>query len=158
MRLEPDEQELVDDVVEYGWHVLLVAAGEHEAAEPPFAYTVGLQASFGGPELICFGLPLETMAALLNNAVDELRGGTAPPVAGMVLHDVAEGFACRLSPVAGRHHDEHLGYAIWFARYRREDPARIECLQLLWPDRSGRFPDEEDCSEGVRAIQPVLAR
>ena len=157
MRLEPDEQELVDDVAEYGWHVLLVASGEDEAEEPPFAYTVGLQASFGWPELICFGLPLETMASLINNAVEELRGGAAPPVAGTVLHEVAEGFDCRLSPVAVHHHHEHLGYAIWFARHRREDPAQIRCLQLLWPDRSGRFPDEPDCSDGIKALQPVLA-
>lgn len=156
LALEPDEQQLVDDVAEFGWHVMMVSSAVDEPEELPFAYTVGLQASFGWPELLCYGLATDIMARLLNNAVDELKDRSEPPADGAVLHDVAEGFDCRLSPVAKRHHHEHLGYAIWFARYRRESPDNVQCLQLLWPDREGRFPDEPDCAEGVRELQPLL--
>ena len=156
--LDASEQQLVDDVAAYGWHLLKVSSAPGEPAEPPFAYTIGLQASYGWPELLCYGLAPETNAALIRNAIDELRGGAGPPAPGLVLRDVVEGFECRLSPVARAHHREHLGFALWFAGHRGEDPGGVLCLQLLWPDRDGRFPDEAGCSEGVRALQPVLAR
>lgn len=157
MRLAPDEQKLADDVSKFGWHVMRVSSAVGEPEMLPFAYTVGLQCTFGWPELLCYGLAPDVMTRLLNNAVDELRKRAEPPVQGLLLHEVAEGFPCRLSPVANRHRAEHLGYAIWFARYRREDPNNICCLQLLWPDRDGRFPDDPDCAEAVKEIEPVLS-
>lgn len=157
MALDPGEQKLVDDVAQYGWHIVMVSSAVGEPEEIPFAYTVGLQASFGWPELLCYGLATDTLAALLNNAVKELREGRRPPTEGFVLRDVAKGLECRLSPVARRHHGEHLGFAIWFARYRGINPSDIQCLQMFWPDREGRFPDEPDCSDGVKEVQPLLA-
>ena len=158
MRLDASEQKLVSDVAHHGWHVMKVAsnAGENEA--PAFAYTIGLKASFGWPELICFGLKTETMAILLNYAVDELRARSQEPVDGLILHDVAEGFDCCLIKVAHRFHKEHLGWAIWFARYRRENPEDIRCFQMLWPDHDGLFPFDDRCSEGVKEMQPLLSK
>lgn len=157
MALAPDEQKLVDDVAKFGWHVMKVSSAIDEPEELPFAYTVGLQATFGWPELLCYGLATDVMARLLNNAVNELRGGACKPTDGLVLNEVAEGFPCRLSPVAKRHHAEHLGYAIWFARFRGEDPSNIQCLQMFWPDRDGRFPDDPECAEGVKELEPLLS-
>jgi hypothetical protein len=156
--LDAAEQQLVDDVAAHGWHLLKVFSASDAPDEPPFAYTIGLEASYGWPELLCCGLAPETNAALIRNAIDELRGGAGPPAPGLALREVAEGVECRLSPVAPIHHEEHLGFAMWFAAYRGKDPRSIECLQLLWPDRNGRFPDEDGCSEGVKVLQPVLAR
>jgi hypothetical protein len=157
MQLAPDEQKVVDDVAKFGWHVMKVSTAVGEPDGLPFAYTVGLQATFGWPELLCYGLATDVMAQLLNNAVDELREGAGPPERGLILKEVAEGFQCRLSSVAKRHHDDHLGYAISFARYRGEDPGDIACLQLLWPDREGKFPDEPDCAEGTKELEPLLS-
>jgi hypothetical protein len=47
-----------------------------------------------------------------NGAVDELRSRSQTPAEGVVLHDVAEGFECRLTAVAHRHHAEHLDLRI----------------------------------------------
>jgi hypothetical protein len=155
--LAPDEQKLVDDVAQYGWHVMKVSSAVDEPETLPFAYTIGLQATFGWPELLCYGLSTDVMAQLLNNAVNELRERAAQPAVGLILHDVANGFECRLSGVAQRHHREHLGYAIWFARHRGERAEDVQCLQLLWPDRHGHFPDEADCTEGVKELEPLLS-
>jgi hypothetical protein len=38
-----------------------------------FAYTIGLPVTHGWPELICFGLRVDAIAMLLNNAVHELK-------------------------------------------------------------------------------------
>ena len=155
--LDAAEQKLVDDVARHGWQVMRVSPATGEAQEPSFAYTIGLQETFGWPELLCYGLNADVMTVLLNNATDELRERSELPSAGLVLHEIAEGFDCKLSPVASRHNVEHLGFAIWFARYRGENPAKVECLQLLWPDRHGRFPDQSDCSPEVRELQPLLS-
>lgn len=151
------EQKLINDVAQHGWHVMKVASNARESEAPAFAYTIGLSASFGWPELLCCGLKTDTMAILLNNAVEELRNRSRPPAEGVVLYDVAEGFECRLTGVAAQYHAEHLGYAIWFARYRGENPNDIRCLQMLWPDREGIFPFEEACSPGVKKMQPLLS-
>ena len=135
---------------------MLVEAGKG-GLDPPFAYTVGLQETFDWPELLCYGLPLDTMAALLNGAVDELRSREAAPTNGLALHDVVEGFQCGLAPVAPRHHKEHLGFAIWFARYKERDPDSLICMQLLWPDRNGKLPGDPGCSPDVKRLQPLLA-
>lgn len=157
MPLDAAEQKLIDDVAQYGWQVMKVASRTDEPELPPFAYTIGLTASFGWPELLCYGLKPDVMAVLLNSAVDELRCRSQPPAEGVVLHDVAEGFECRLTAVADHNRAGHLGFAIWFARYRGEDPADIKCFQMVWPDRNGVFPFEAGCSEGVKEMQPLLS-
>ena len=157
MALEPDLQRIVDDVAKYGWHVVTVSSAVAESEKLPFAYTVGLNATFGWPELLCYGLASDIMAELLNNAVDELRRLAGQPQAGLLLGDVAAGFECRLSPVAKKYHADHLGFALRYARYRHVDDQDVECLQLLWPDQVGRFPDEAGCSEGVKDLQRILA-
>lgn len=156
MTLDAAEQKLVDDVARHGWHVMTVSPAVGQPEAPPFAYTIGLDATFGWPELLCYGLETDTMAVLLNNAVDELRETGAVPSDGLVLRDVAESLECKLVAVAKRHHHSHLGFAIWFARYRRIDPDKLECLQLLWPDRNRRFPGDDGCSENFKECQPVL--
>lgn len=157
LRLNAGEQKLVDDVAQYGWHVMKVSSRADEPYEPPFAYTIGLDATFGWPELICYGLDIDVMAKLLNNAVDELKGGSRPPAEGMILTGVVTDFECRLVPVAQRHHKDHLGFAIWYARYRGLQASSVRCLQLVWPDREGLYPFESGCSQGVKDMQPLLS-
>ena len=97
------------------------------------------------------------MAILLNYAVDELRGASQEPAEGVILRDVAEGFDCCLTKVAHRHQADYLGWAIWYARYRRESADDVRCYQMLWPDRDGLFPFDERCSDGVKKMQPLLS-
>ena len=50
------ERKLLDDVAKFGWHCMKVFGdNDHE----PFAYTIGLFASCGYPELLIYGLPGE---------------------------------------------------------------------------------------------------
>lgn len=51
------------DIAEFGWHVVLVLEDEEG---PPFAYSIGLQHSFGHPEIIMFGLRHESMHGIIN--------------------------------------------------------------------------------------------
>jgi hypothetical protein len=59
------EREIRRIVKEFGWYVALFEAN---TATPAFAYTIGLWNNFEHPEIISFGLSLDTLGAILNNA------------------------------------------------------------------------------------------
>src|SRR5262245_44251020 len=68
------EDKVASDIREHGWHVILVAAS---GSAPEFAYTVGLTATFGHPEIAVFGLSSATAHKLLNEAGSAIRSGSA---------------------------------------------------------------------------------
>ena len=149
--MDKSDQKIVDDVKEFGWHVTCVGpAVDSDDPEEWFAYTVGLTKTFGWPELICFGLDLQVMAGLLNDAVDECRQRDIEPSPGLILNDVIEGYPARLEipmPMA----DHYVNSARWFARMEGLPTPGV--LQLFWPDQNGHFPDDPACAEGVRQLQ-----
>ena len=69
------------DIATYGWHVVKVLEDDEG---PAFAFTIGLWQRFQHPELIVFGLPLETMHQMLNGAGAAVRAGR-PYAAGQRL-------------------------------------------------------------------------
>lgn len=129
-----------------GWAVLGVLA---DVDAPRFAYTVGL-AALGLPELIVFGLPLEVARHFLNQLGQRLRAGEQLPL-DTDLHDVAEGFASQLVAAPRQASDQYM-----FATQRRYPHYRA--LQLVWPDRAGRFPWDGGFDQRFMALQPVLRR
>jgi len=149
--LDSSEQQIVNDVERFGWHITMVAP-RIDSNDPDqwFAYTIGLPKTFGWPELICFGLSTSLMGNLLNSAVAELRHRHLTPRPGLVLHDVAEGFPVRLeaNPLIPKN---YFGFANWFASY--SGMPMPEWLQLFWPDKQGRFPSEPDCVPEVVQLQ-----
>jgi hypothetical protein len=147
------ERKILDDIDRIGWHITCVGpAADSDEPEEWFAYTVGLSKSFGWPELICFGLDLQVMADLLNHAVDECQARGVSPSAGLVLNNVINGFPAKLEnpqPMA----DEYVNSARWLARH---EGLSLSVLQLVWPDKAGRFPDEPECSPKVVQMQTPL--
>jgi Domain of unknown function (DUF4262) len=152
-KLDPHEQKVVADVARFGWHCMRVASAIDDPIQTTFAYTIGLNHSYGWPELICLGLDTEILQRLLAGAIDELRSQSALPRPGMVLTEVAHGYSCRLAEFSSSLMHQDLGWALWFARHEGYDPSQIQCLQLVWPDRHGRFPDNPDCVVDVRLLQ-----
>lgn len=154
--MTPYEQSIIDNVERVGWHVTCVGpAADSDDPEEWFAYTVGLSKTFGWPEFICLGLDLSTMASLLNDAVNECRAREIVPSPNLLLSQVIEGFPAKLVENENIP-PQYLNSAIWFARQAGLPPP--SALQMLWPDTNGVFPDEPDCSEGVRQSQtPVEA-
>ena len=137
-----------DTIDEHGWWVGLLPA---EGEEPAFAYTIGLQQRFGHPELIVFGLALETMHVILNTCGELVREGAsfAPgvPTSGILRgHDVSFR-AVRDRASLG----EYLGYA---TRYYGDRPLTV--LQCLWPDKAGRFPGEPGAAPFLASAQPLI--
>jgi hypothetical protein len=149
VRHDRGEDFIIEAVQEYGWAVQLIPAGDE--TEPAFAYTVGLFASFGHPELIVFGLPHDVMHAMLNACGELVRSGTK--LSSRVLLDgVLEQRPVRLSSVVERRsYEQHVGYAMWFNKGRE-----FPLLQVTWPDKRGHFPGDDGFDAGVRQLQPLL--
>jgi hypothetical protein len=87
---------------------------------------------------------------MINLISEEVRQGRRF-ADGQAASGILQGYAVRFLHVARRHYPEHVGYAHWF--YKGDD---FPALQCVWPDKQGRFPMDADCSEPIRARQPLL--
>jgi hypothetical protein len=145
--VEPEER-VRADIREYGWHVVVVGASEGDedrvwSSHPPaqaayealFAYTVGLRETFGHPEVILVG-GWSGAHPFLNEVGELVRSGSrfAP---GDMSHDVLEGFTVRFDAVGEACREACLTWASWAA-----GSERFSALQLVLPDRSGRWPED----------------
>ncbi|WP_210520213.1 DUF4262 domain-containing protein [Hymenobacter terricola] len=143
------EINIKNDVKKHGWTVCLFEA---DTATPAFAYTIGLWKNFNHPELIAFGLPLDTMHAILNDAGDIIKAGTP-------LETTVDNFEIlELHPVQFRQVDadnvpDYFGYAQWFYKYES-----FPALQLFWTDKVGKFPWEPEFDKRYEFDQPLLDR
>jgi len=145
----PAEQRLFADIAEHGVHI--VHEAEH-GERPVFAYTVGMWHSFGQPEIIVIGLPREVAQDLLDNLADEVDGGRRFG-AGEQHGGLVRDYPVRLLRVNDAQAAQWLPLVGW--AYERSD---VPCLQLVYPDKQGRWPWQPDVRDGFRRIQPVLER
>jgi len=145
------EQRLVKDVANIGWHSLHVTG---DGAIPDFVYSVGLMETYGHPEIIVFGLPMETMHDLVSNFVAGIDGGRAFVKAGS-YDGIVDGFSLATRPMNTQHHCDFVGYALWHRAFVGKS-GDLRVVQCFWPDKAGVFPFEKGCSETVAALQPRL--
>ncbi len=129
-----DEAEVFirEQVAAGGWAVQMIPAG---ATEPPFAYTVGLFANFHHPELLIVGLPLDAMHTMLNTLGERIKAGDV-----FTPTDRIAGVIKRFEVVVRAvKKPKSLSEYVWYARrfYGRK---RFSLMQVLWPDRDGKFP------------------
>lgn len=127
-----------------GWAV----TGVPDAASP-FAYTVGLT-RHRHPELGMIGLPVDTAHGLLNTLAGRVFDG-AQYTPGWRIGDLLVDYEVVL--VGGRP-QRRLWPVAAYGLYGRD---RVRLLQVVWPDRFGRFPWEAGCELGS-ATQPVIGR
>jgi hypothetical protein len=149
------EQRIIDCVEKYGWFGLSVSprAGSEDPQEW-FTYTIGLPNSHAWPEIICFGLAGDTAHGLLSDAIAECEKKAVSPYIGLELTEVIDGFKAAIVE-ASAIPDHYFGSATWYAREvgTQAPPPRV---QLVWPDKTGRFPDDPACSPEVRRMQTPL--
>lgn len=132
---------IVDTIREHGWSALRIEGGIG------FAYTVGLWHTFRRPEIVMFGLGGENMQHWLNACVAHGRDHGWPE-AGEPFEGVLEGFATQLRPVHDSWRDALFGTA-----HRFYGSFAVPVLQLVWPDRDGRWPWEEQATASSRNRQ-----
>ena len=129
------QRRVVDDVQRAGWHSVSYGHGP-SPTDPPFGHTVGLARTFGHPELIIVNIEGEKGHAIRRNLVADIKAGHSFED-GAVTDDALEDHDVRFRAVDVSAVANWLDLAVW---YYADQP--FAALQILWPDRSGRFPDE----------------
>jgi hypothetical protein len=148
--LAPADRKLFDDVEEYGVHIVHVP--EDDEGEPGFSFTVGLWHSFQQPEVVVFGLAEDIAHELLNALADE--AADAKKFLPDTRHEgLLIDYPVRFVGVPKPQYERYLGSAMW--AYESDE---FPCVQLVWPDKQGRWPWEPGVREGFAAAQPVLGR
>ena len=148
--LSAPDRKLLNDISEFGWHTTGVFASRGEQG-PEFAFSVGLFHSFGHPEVVLFGLPLERCIKVVNVIGTEVKAGRhyeSDHDYGDVLQ---EPYRCAFKEVHQSHYRDHVGYALWFY-----EDNRFPLLQCFWPDKQGLFPWDDECNDHVKRAQPLL--
>ena len=145
--VDEHEAQTIADIDRFGWVVLKVT----NDAGPDFAYSVGMYRTFGHPEILIFGLPVELMHRLINDIGEHVRSGERY-TAGQVTDDFLEGYDVTFRVVPTFQYKGHLGWANWLY-----DGTQYPVLQLVYPDREHRWPWEDGVAPGFREGQPVLA-
>ena len=145
----PQQRAVLDEIASNGVHI---AHEDRSGEQPEYSYTVGMWHSFEQPEVIVIGLPRDVAQDLLDNVADEADGGRR--FAAGEQHDgLVHGYPVRLLRVSEAQAAQWLSLVGWV--YERAD---VPCVQLVYPDKQGRWPWQPDVREGFRKIQPVLER
>ena len=147
--LQPSERRILDDIEEHGVHFVHVAENEDR---PGFSSTVGFWHSFEQPEVIVFGMPPEVARDLLDVIADEASEGKTF-LAGSQHEGLLQHYAVRFLEVPVSLHGEYFGAASW-----AYEGGEFRAVQLVWPDKQGRWPWSEGVREVFRECQPLLAK
>jgi len=135
------------DVSTVGWSVQIVPGDEYAL---PWAYTVGLWATHRAPEFTIAGLPTEHMKIILNAIAERVADGTRIDVADEVDGICPCSLTVRPVHVSWRWtnmlaiSDRYYGYV------------RPSYLQVVWPDRRGRYPGDRGFQARYDGRQPML--
>lgn len=128
-----------------GWQMLLLPL-----ERPIWGFTVGLQKTFGQPEVFLIGLLPQVMQQMLQNIGNSVETGMKLE-AGLRTDIVIENLLCELRPVDPVWHDVLMGP---MKAFYGDEPFTV--LQCMWPDKQGKMPHEEGFDEAFRPRQPHL--
>lgn len=145
--LDEKERVFVANIREHGWFGVHVPADDQG---PGFAFTTGFWVNAGHPELILFSINNTVAQAVFWDLYRDAQRGVRVPV-GRRVEGVFGGLPAYAFRVATRHYEDFLGWSRWF--HRGDD---FPCLQLVWPDRAGRFPWEAGFDAGFAGDQVDL--
>ncbi len=141
------ERKILKNVQKYSWHANGIPG---EGTSPNWAYSVGLFAKYGQPELIIFGREIALMHQMIACYADLLQAGKEFSD-GAKIDGIIPDKTCVLREVHVPWREPLLRSASWYYHYE-EYPV----LQCYWPDRHGYFPWEDHCSKRSRKAQPLL--
>ncbi len=135
-----------------GWALEPVSPrSDTEPPTPAYAYTIGLPALTGFPEIAVFGLTPVATKGLVGLVVDALRGGTDIMLGVELIGLLDNDLRCMFAPIDLDVHGEAFSTATaWY----RGDP--FSMVQLLYPDRNGFMPYETGFEQRLRLAQPVI--
>lgn len=143
------DRSVLEDIEQNGVQLFF---DEDEESGSSRAFTLGLWHLRQRPEVLALGLPEELAVQVLELVIDDVEDG--------VVYE------------AGHKHDGIVhGYPVRFGKVSKEQVAAllpemtalygdvdVPVLQMIYPDKQGRWPWDADVREGFRDSQPVLER
>jgi hypothetical protein len=136
-------------IEQHGLSVVIIEATDYL---PSFAYSIGLWQEYHHPEVICFGLPTNSLNDLINYVGQLVKEGHRFKT-GVPTDEVLETGSVVFVEVDERNINDYFGYAMEFYQYQR-----FPALQMVWHDRTDKFPWEEGVDESFKIAQPLLDR
>lgn len=137
------------NIKKYGLSVAMIEATDYL---PSFAYSIGLWETYNHPELICFGLRIETLHSLINGVAELIKNGKKIEV-GKIYNEIFESGRAEFIQVDKGNLGDYFGTAIDY--YKTLD---FPALQLVWTDRNDKFPWETSFEIEFGYKQPLLDR
>ncbi len=135
-----------------GWALEPVAAQlDTDPVVPGFAYSIGMPAAVGFPEVAVFGLTPVAAKGLVTLVADACRGGTEIPLGVELIGLLDNDLRCLFAPIdLDRWAQMFATATAWY----RGGP--FEMVQLMFPDRNGFMPYEDGYEQRMRRAQPVI--
>jgi hypothetical protein len=140
-------QGILSQVSSCGWAVPGVL-GDGDA--PPWAYSVGLWASYGHPDLAAFGRPLSQLAAIIR----PLCTRAADDEGFDIGDEISDAFPARLA--IRDVHDSWRVASMFLASDQFHGYIRPPIRQVVWADSDGNFPWDMRYEPGLADAQPML--
>lgn len=144
------QRQELDAIAKDGCVVVKVLEG-NEPRTPEWAYTVGLQHSYGHPEVLIIGLENEHTQILLHNINNRIRNKGLSFRHGTVWSDVIFGYDCFFQEIDPANYGEWFAANRWF--YGSND---FPVVQMLWPSVHGIYPWQSTADSYLRWDQPIL--
>lgn len=148
MTEEQQNKKALNDVDAYGCHILQIMA---ESGLPPFAYSIGIEATSHQPDLLVIGLNLDVGQWIINEYNRRVREGEVF-VPNTPYEGFLEGFRVFFSPMLKEHYREYLGWGRWL--YRGDN---FRVFQLIYPDTTGTWPWNPAASGEYRRSIPLVS-
>ena len=118
--------------------------------DPTHGHTIGLCEHHAHPELLLVGLPGELVGEFLTHAVAVIAAGRRLEH-GQLADGLFPSAPAALRRVGEQHYQDYLTEAV-----THHGGTDFAALQLVFPDRAGRFPWEPGADLRMRLVQPVL--
>lgn len=139
---------MIENIRHHGYHK--VGVFSEQANEPNFGYTVGLSHRYSHPELIVFGLDIDTEFDILDAAIDALKEG-ARFADNTESNEILEGLSVKFLHLTPSLYREYVQQACNF--YGGNSFA---VLVLTWPDSNGTYPSSALAPSWLRKRQPSV--
>ncbi|MGO4288187.1 DUF4262 domain-containing protein [Chitinophaga sp. RAB17] len=143
------QKEIQRNIDQYGCYIIQVKPDDYL---PGFAYTIGLYQQFSHPEIICFGLSLNLLGSVLNDACELIKNGQ-PLQVGVYYDDFIADYPMQFLTVDKSFYPNYWGIANSFYGHYN-----YPALQLVWPDKQSLFPWEPGFNVNWKYKQPLLDR
>jgi hypothetical protein len=141
------EKSIRRDLSKKGYFIALFEAEEDE---PAFAYTIGLYDNYEHPEIVIFGLDLETMTIMLSDACERVKLEETF-VVKQDYEDFLEGYKLTFQHANVDEYKGLFSYGI-----DNNQGVEFPMIQMIWPDQKHNYPWDDDFDENLLPRQPLL--